>query len=313
MVAYRDKQPGHMYGLATTVVCLLVVHPRSLTVRHWKVTGPQKVRIVFQPSIFQGQTRCSTSFFHNLLEVRRFLLETHHFLGVKTVSLPECTLQGTKQYPPKNGILSRWFSELPKVGYVSIPWRVSFLLPRLSFSPTLQPETTIHRDPWLWRSLRSIEAWKAVKVGWEPPTIQHGCQWYPKKKPLAKRNNTHTHTKKNKGCNLVKKQALSDHRSWSWLKFLVNFCFVLKQARFGTGSMARALGLALVGCFFSLGGPVLTRRRLQRLQMVARGAGEEWRWNWEICRGIQDLWMESWQWKRPGWWDWMVLVLDWIY
>ena len=24
------------------------------------------------------------------------------------------------------GILSRWFSELPKVGYVSIPWRVSF-------------------------------------------------------------------------------------------------------------------------------------------------------------------------------------------
>ena len=67
---------------------------------------------------------------------------------------------------------------------------------RLSFSPTLQPETTSHRDPWLWRSLRSIEAWKAVKV--EPPTIQHGCQWYPKKKPLAKRNNTHTHTHKKK-------------------------------------------------------------------------------------------------------------------
>ena len=170
------------------------------------------------------------------------------------------------------------------------------------------PPTGIHGSEDLWDRSKpgKLSRWNLQQSN----TVANDT---PKKNRWQKET-THTHTqKKNKGCNLVKKQALSDHRSWSWLKFLVNFCFVLKQARFGTGSMARASGLALVGCFFSLGGPVLTRRRLQRLQMVARGAGEEWRWNWEICRGIQDLWMESWQWKRPGWWDWMVLVLDWIY
>ena len=33
---------------------------------------------------------------------------------------------------PQNGILSRWFSELPKVGYVSVPWRITLRM----FPPT---------------------------------------------------------------------------------------------------------------------------------------------------------------------------------
>ena len=40
-------------------------------------------------------------------------------IGRGATKIQRETLQGCLTYPPKNGILSRWFSELPKVGYVN--------------------------------------------------------------------------------------------------------------------------------------------------------------------------------------------------
>ncbi len=97
-----------------------------------------------------------------------------------------------------------------------------------------------------------------------------------------------------------KKPLNKHHTLHLFLDFLVNL-WVFGKARFGTGSMAWAWGSDF-RCDESHGWIWGTTFLWPtRLQMVARGAGEEWRWNWEICRGIQDLWLEPWRWKRQEW------------
>ena len=52
------------------------LHPRSLTVRPCKVTGPQKERIVFQPSFFRGELLNFMGVLH-WLHIYIYILEDH--------------------------------------------------------------------------------------------------------------------------------------------------------------------------------------------------------------------------------------------
>ena len=88
------------------------------------------------------------------------------------------TLQETN-ISPKNGILSRWFSELPVWWDMLIPWRVIFSSFCWRLSRYIFPSAS-HRKPWL-VSYQDVLGDIAVKV---KPNLE-SCLALPTKKKLV--------------------------------------------------------------------------------------------------------------------------------
>ena len=126
-----NKPIGSVYGtnIYTYIYMYIYIHlylPLKKTTIHGSVTK-NTVRPSFTKTEFHHQSRNWARQRHHICPPTKHG-ECYVCLFWFWFRIPEKNPIPPRErihIPQKNGILSRWFSELPKVGYVSIPWRVS--------------------------------------------------------------------------------------------------------------------------------------------------------------------------------------------